>query len=354
LPNHLTLSRQLDEQHRQLNEFSDAKVNLHEVTEFYRWGYLSDPSLVEANTAYAKASCKEFSERLLTLPRELRDMIYGQLWNRDPPPLGQMVWPNRAHTWQTRCSGPPCMCLEHLPHFIDLNFVGAQVAYEMLDALKRVAAKYIRDYTVNAGELQNFCTADVFHVGMTREEVLRRMDLTISMGQFIYGDEKTLEETQEILEEDIEEVTGLLQQMPFEKPRAITFNITHDHAKAVNLAQVLQSLQPTFEALREKGFQMRLHYINHNLDIDWQLGSAVWGWSVEDWRKNMRKLGDLNVGFSGLVQVSRISLPHPRPLLTSIKNSQDPEKTLTEEQYKNQDPTWDIIARHLYGINMDM
>ena len=31
--------------------------------------------MVEANTAYAKASCKELSERLLTLPRELRDMI---------------------------------------------------------------------------------------------------------------------------------------------------------------------------------------------------------------------------------------------------------------------------------------
>lgn len=63
----------------------------------------------------------------------------------------------------TACSGPPCHCLRGLPHYIDLNYVGKDMAREVLghvmDTMNSCQVRFLR----NTGpEIPNFFEAGIY------------------------------------------------------------------------------------------------------------------------------------------------------------------------------------------------
>lgn len=293
---------------------------------------MAEISLQETSDNFAKTPNLELAARVLALPREIRDIIYDNLWNRDPPPFYEMLWPENGYSWGKKCPGPPCDCMKNLPHFVNCNFMGKQFAREVLESFQAVAGGYIMDFRVPANELGDFIGSDAFHVGITPEELFREVFLEIMLGNFVYGDGKVYALVESQITTKLKEVAKLLLSIPYAPEREITFNITHALERTVNLRDVLRILKPAFQGLKEKEFEVKLHYICYNADIDWKFGRDTWEWSAENWQDNLEDLGDLNVGL-GSGAFSRALSPY-----------------LWEDIMMAQKSTAGIIAEELYSV----
>ncbi|KAF2706555.1 hypothetical protein K504DRAFT_59034 [Pleomassaria siparia CBS 279.74] len=291
--------------------------------------------------AQARAYMQQLGPYILRLPREVRDMIYAQLWNRAPPPIFDLIWAH-DHKWNTGCRGPPCICLQGLPHFIDTNLVGHQLAAEIIESGRKVAGSYLFHYHVRAGELEDFVTADPFHVGITREQVFRNMDLLVDFSEFIVKDAWQWEKNKDVTMKQLQSAVDLLMKIPLGKPRHIMFEIQHCFEHPFNLGNVLRMLCPAFIGLRDKGFDVRLWYKHHELDIEWQLGMAVWHWTPDEWRENLRNLDEVDVGFWNDTMTTMT--PHT----TSIPSF------MLDEQFESWEPYWNIIMQDLYQVDVDV
>jgi hypothetical protein len=289
-------------------------------------------ALKDAGDEYMKESNLELAGRVLALPREIRDIIYDNLWNRDPPPFYEMLWPEDGHSWGRKCSGPPCRCMINLPHFVDCNFMGKQFAKEALESFKVVAGGYIMDLIVPANDLNGFINYDAFHVDITPEELFRGVHLEIMLGNFVYGDGNTYAAVEAHVTSKLKESAKLLLSIPYTPERAITFNVTHAHERTVNLRDALRLLKPAFQGLKDKGFEMKLTYICYDTDIEWKFGRDAWEWSADDWQDNLEGLGELNVGLG------------PGAFSRSL-----PLYLCEEEDVAVQKSTVSIIAEELYS-----
>lgn len=230
----------------------------------------------------AKTTYLTLAMHILRLPREVRDMIYTQVFNRAPPPFFDVLWPEHGHVWQRGCPGPPCTCLQHLPHFIDANYMGRQVAREMLETCKTVGAEYLMDYTIRGGELEAFVEEDVFHVGMTRAELFKDLDLVVEFGEFMYGEQEATDGS----DTQLGSAVSILLDMPFEQPRKITFDVKHKRTQHAHISHALHVLGPAFRGMREKGFDVRLSYVNYELGLAWDFGAKAWEWTAKEWLTN--------------------------------------------------------------------
>jgi hypothetical protein len=140
----------------------------------------SEDTLHHRSLVEAQEICLEIATNMLRLPCERRDMIYEQLFNEYPPPFYNMVWPHGENQWRLHYSGSPCNCVRLHPHYIDLNFIDRQVAHEVLEIFKSIAAAYHYEFNMYHHEVEDFVTGDEYHVGITREELFRGTDLQIN------------------------------------------------------------------------------------------------------------------------------------------------------------------------------
>lgn len=260
----------------------------------------SEDTLHHRSLVEAQEKCLEIATNMLRLPRELRDMIYEQLFNEYPPPFYNMVWPHNENQWPLRCSGPPCTCLRLHPHYIDLNFMDRQVAREVLQVFKSIAAAYYYEFNMCHHEVEDFVTGDAYHVGITREELFRGTDLQINFWFVLYDKEAEWLENKDKTDAEIASTSKFLMEIPFKGLRSITFDIDCPRLleHPINLSCVLKATSPAFHGLRDKGFSVRLRYKHGELMINWDFGVAVWDWSAEEWLSNLRQLEDSDVGFT--------------------------------------------------------
>jgi hypothetical protein len=262
----------------------------------------SADTLSITSLAEAQRGCLEIAAKLLRLPRELRDMIYIQLFNEYPPPFYDMTRPISEHQWPVKCTGPPCNCLRLHPHYIDLNFMGRQVAREVLEVFKPIATGYHYEINILHDEVEDFVTDDAYHVGITREELFRGMDLNIEFWLVLFDKDTEWLKNKDKVDARIATALKSLMKIPFKEPQTITFDIgcvsLDEHP--INLDYILKAISPAFHGLREKGFSMRLRYEHVELMIEWEFGVAVLDWSAEEWLSNLRQREDEDIGFTRL------------------------------------------------------
>ncbi|KAF2797192.1 hypothetical protein K505DRAFT_372641, partial [Melanomma pulvis-pyrius CBS 109.77] len=269
----------------------------------------------------AKTTYLTLSTHILRLPREIRDLIYAQVFNRAPPPFFDVFWPEFGHVWLPGCPGPPCTCLRHLPHFIDANYMGRQVAREMLETCKTVATQYLIDYVVGGSQLKAYFTADAFHVGMTRAELFGDLDLVVEFGEFMYREREATHGS----DTDLDSAVGMLLNLPFERPRKITFDIKHSHTQHAHMTHALRVLGPAFRGMRDKGFDVRFTYVNYDLYLDWEFGPKAWEWSASEWLTNY--LDDVFTS-------------------QSVKD----EWKFNNQNFETEESLWTIFMNELYGV----
>jgi hypothetical protein len=172
------------------------------------------------NRIVAKKLCRNFADKFhLTLPPELREMVYNYVW--DGPMLhlvfndvtgGEMTvksthfsdprdfLPAGGHPqgksinivpWSIPCTQDACRCFQwwKLPFWVQHQYVGMDVAVEVAKAYYRNALafrlgpKYLEDLT-------GMLSQDHFHLGIKPADHIRRLEIPLHPHAWIEDDKK--------------------------------------------------------------------------------------------------------------------------------------------------------------------
>ncbi|KAF1941860.1 hypothetical protein EJ02DRAFT_434521 [Clathrospora elynae] len=334
----------------------------------------------------SKASIQELIARIFALPRELREMVYENLWdfpkyhwafldlilyNRKlllvPPPACS----------QSQGTVPACSCLTKVPFFLNSGLMGKQMAMEMLDVFQREVKKRTgrtkhASYRIHWKDFLTFAKRDIFHLGLNLHAVLKGYNLEIEIDYLDGHNPDTGQENSgatgylsdqltQFLEAEFLEALALLES---EDPRPITFSFV-DRAKGIprNMDDVFRVISVPFHKLKARGFDVRVTYTSYNTAhryggmTRWDLGSDgwkldesngwifersdVWSWSVYQWKVNFTRSNEW--------------------FQTSAWNNLGAQESITpcpngpiDSYWCSKVPVWEAIRKHMYRTHLDM
>ena len=248
--------------------------------------------LEKALSRYSRAAHREVVARLFVLPRELRDMIYDELWALDSckEKLIDMLVSGddrnerRRGPWTQRYPGKfDCF----LPSLAKQGFGGRQVATEMLKAFGKRDGTDITEssysdhwswsaYRVSWKKMHDLITVKMFHSDVTLYELLGNMGLVIVFDCMDKIDGNEGLERIGIpgnFNAELRRCIDALSSLRDQKPRSITFGF-EDETIGVpsNTTHLFRSLSGPFHELRQLGFD-----INVRCQTD---GYGRWAWDM--------------------------------------------------------------------------
>jgi hypothetical protein len=319
--------------------------------------------LTKAISHYSRAGYRELVPRLLVLPREIRDMIYDELWSLGSSKeylMNQLVcedstfgrYRRRSAKHGHRPSNGRTVC--HLPSFSKRAFVGAEVAREVLDAFRRRDSTSEGDgsraHYVSWENLHDFTTAKVFQSGFTLYELLENLDL------FIVFDCVDQIDGNEGLERigipgcfnaKLRRCIDTLSSLRHRKPRSITFQfIDLTDGVPSSITYLFRSLSVPFHELRHLGFDVRVIYGAFGV-FNWDMSGEhnhhgshtedVWNWTLRDWSLNFTRT---NGHFKEASFMDRTFVFNPNGPLSG--------------RYRVKKPIWEALRKELYRAYPDV
>jgi hypothetical protein len=300
---------------------------------------------------HSRAANLELAYRIAALSRELRDMIYTQTWLIKSPVYRdtrvQLVEDSIPLLHKT-CPGPPCRCMQQLPHFVDLNFMGAQVAQEMLlhfPTILTADSLMLPLLNIAASEMKAFMRKDAYHVGITMDTIFKPLDLRLVIGDLhAYG---RVREPSSITScasspDQIQEAADALMELAGSAGptgpgvtlkgcvRTITLDLYDYHRTFQKLETLFSVFGPCFVKLHCQGFMTGLDFCVVS-KMKYRLGDEAWTWSIERWMEELR--------FGNEYDWWRML--DARPAI--------PE---TQKEIQWQKLRWELIMRHLYQVDI--
>jgi hypothetical protein len=257
---------------------------------------------------HSRAANLELAHRISTLPQELRDMVYTNTWlgreGKRGGPYGEIcrdfVDQSELLVLQDTCPGPPCRCMKKLPHFVDLNFMGTQVAREMLVHLRTIAVPYahIRSYLGVKALMQK----DIYHVGFAMMKILENANFGLKFGAcFFYLPRH--EGLQKLAwrqgQEKMQTAADLLMQfasMAGDPGRGkalscyrlnINLDIYDDPETALGLELLASIFGPCFAEIHDEGFPVLLGFCSRSDTTGYWIRDPASPWSFEKWKKEL-------------------------------------------------------------------
>ncbi|KAF2824242.1 hypothetical protein CC86DRAFT_326781 [Ophiobolus disseminans] len=123
----------------------------------------------DACDAYAQAWSLSFASKLLCLPRELRNMVYGYIWTKDYLDLTKPLMVGAL-------KGQPD---EGIPHVVDVSYVGPEIALEIVEAYHGKQSLTLQAFRLE--EINRIFCDDVFCVGITPATMLRGLQIFLDV-----------------------------------------------------------------------------------------------------------------------------------------------------------------------------
>jgi hypothetical protein len=304
---------------------------------------------------HSRAANLELAHRIATLPRELRDMIYTYTWlMRSPAYLG-LSGDSRVHLVKSSvpllhktCPGPPCICMIKLPHFVDLNFMGAQVAQEMLLHFPTVVTADFplsRSLQVVGPEMMAFMRKDAYHVGVTMGAIFKSLNLRLVIGDLHdYGRVRELPQLTAWggQQDQIQEAADALMELAVSagpagsgmtlkgRAQTITLDLYDYHRTFQGLETLISIFGPCFVKLHRQGFMTSLDFCVKS-KMRYRLEDEAWTWPIKRWREELRFGNEFNWW----------RMVDALPIISE-----------TEEEIQEQKLRWELIMRHLYQVDM--
>ncbi|KAH7079945.1 hypothetical protein BKA63DRAFT_590186 [Paraphoma chrysanthemicola] len=133
---------------------------------------------------FASAECHELADSIYhTLPRELRDTIYKHYWVGKPAKeafygVRYQKLSNTSWTHSSDRESCQCFCLDELPHIVQHQIVGLEMAREVAIAYYKAMPDDRLGYDITT--LATFLMKDHFHLGIVPADHMRRLHITIS------------------------------------------------------------------------------------------------------------------------------------------------------------------------------
>jgi hypothetical protein len=292
---------------------------------------------------HSRAANLELAHRITNLPQELRDMIYTYTWLGITPRRRTYFAVESVALLHSTCPGPPCRCMKKLPHFVDLSFMGAQVAREMLLQFK--SHECVPKLILAGSEIKAHVQNDMYHVGVTMERVFKNIDLVLEIGDCHFDEARHIISRRVAWgqsQDQVQEAADALIQLAFGtgkaapeptlhgRTRTITLDIYIFYMGLESLELLLSIFGPCFVALHRQGFRTSVDF-GVDMQMRYWLGDEAWTWSIERWNEQLRK-GD-RLGYTR----------------TSVVR---PTRPATEKVIEWQMPRWELIMRHLYRVDM--
>jgi hypothetical protein len=309
----------IDRKHAISNIVSDTSPS--EVLELHH--FWAD-NLHTAILHHTHAENMAIVDRILELPRELRDHIYARLWDveEDYDPNRDLIywWELFEKPWLEKDDNisrspwlrTPAVGLRP-PHFVDKAFVETKFVREVLKRFRDAIGKDLRPVgernpVAECGlidmSVKDLVEKDVFCVGITVEELVRNMDLRINFQTDVLSD--TVAELKgHYLEELNDNVTALVS-IPYtdrivthnensrrlqKRPRIVTLAIRQEYGfvDGNNIRSILKLVARAYHGLREKGFRVKVQYYSEEIGLKVLFEDDVCGWTSEDWTANLKQ-----------------------------------------------------------------
>jgi hypothetical protein len=243
------------------------------------------------------------------------------------------------------CPGTPCQCMKKLPHFVDLNYMGAQVAFEMLVLFRSIVGigggriPYVSIYWYRWAKA--FMQKDIYHVGITMFHVFENVDYGLYMGEcFFYSPKheglqklawKQGQEKMQMAADGLMRIASSAED-PDRRTRwpcygrYIKLQIHDDHVSPRGLGILVSVLGPCFVELHKKGFPAIVEFFVESSTKSYQLGDEASTWPLETWKEELHTQHKIGTKYIFTAQQQRLDGEYGQRLLR----------------------TWEIGIRHSY------
>jgi hypothetical protein len=179
------------------------------------------------------------ASKLLGLPRELRDMVYAQIWTEDYQSQEGSLMVARIRRFPDDVA---------LPHVVDKDYVGPEIAREMVEAFYRHAG--LTAFTAQGLEdIPYLLSLDVFNVGLDPKTVLRECKVVIDMDDEDWQELQNYQVDVTYVEPVLNKLLDIVVKKGFKldielKQRRVRLNLWDDY---------LDMLRPIIFALESEG-----------------------------------------------------------------------------------------------------
>jgi hypothetical protein len=248
---------------------------------------------------YSRAATLALVTRMRArLPRELRDMVYQQLW-RDGTHIARLYKVHRLMQ-VPQCTQRPCRCLkaEQLPTIIDVAFVGADVALEVVEALYSCGAS---DYTPITSLFRATCLeeitylvcTDAFHVGLDPASVLRVLAVDVVVENYHLETQQAPWIDHQAVALQLAPLLKIVHKSGFQ----LDIILSQRYIRLNVLEEFLNAIRPVLEPLQEGGAIVRFMFSYRYRDefsspVDYSLFDAFAN-PAGNWKEEMTGWLDL-------------------------------------------------------------
>ncbi|KAF1843340.1 uncharacterized protein K460DRAFT_341351 [Cucurbitaria berberidis CBS 394.84] len=247
----------LDEQkHRLLAEIFDIELN--------------DSLLKNALDKAVRPHCIAWNAQFFTsmrarLPRELRDMVYAQLWDAKTldktwKSMELSLFNDQDESWR----------ILHLPHFVNSSIVGPESVLEVVEAWYQLVSVIGSPFHAGSLEsLERLVTADAFSIGTDATTLLRELVLEFEIIYLIPPSEY------------YRQCVRLLHKIKNKSGFKLTIKFLQRRISMDFWLDALESLRPILEVFEEEGASVRVFFQYLHLKL-----LPVIEYDLHDARKN--------------------------------------------------------------------
>ncbi|KAF1995295.1 hypothetical protein P154DRAFT_526490 [Amniculicola lignicola CBS 123094] len=271
-----------------LKKVMDAKSKLTKA----RTALLDKP-LRKAADAYSQSwNLKLASEIRSRLPREIRDLIYEQVWTiRDTVQAYQLT---RLVRGQEECPGRPCTCLRDraYPHILNPAFVGAEIALEAVESFYKYLPAYMSELE-DPSHIKAFLYTDALHLGFQPVTAVRSMGIICRTDYYINYDPKSWDAAPIKNKADLEASFKLLLNIVIKRGFKLRVLISQRVIRLLILNEFLEIIKPILLKLRDEGVKVELAFAYRQdkhcpeySDLEWSMNSAL-DQPLEAWKPQL-------------------------------------------------------------------
>jgi hypothetical protein len=283
---------------------------------------LNTSALLEASRTYAQAWNEAFASKLLYLPRELRDLVYDDIWTKEYIRESCDIM---VGTLQRTRS-------DRLPHFVLPQFVGLMIARELVEAWYRLAPGVLKPFNTHCPQdIQTLVDHDAFDIGLNPATVLRELDIGLDIDSFASSSGDFGIDTQPI-------INGLKHLLKIEMKNGFRLRIQLLQQRVrLNLwKQCFTMLKPTLQAFETESSNVSVTWGYHNEDF-WRKPLATYDLTGiirrydYDWKETATKWLDLQDNILDEHREYRQEDDreyHPNDFLSSLETFALPRKQL--------------------------
>lgn len=209
----------------------------------------------DSSHAYSKAWNRSIASKLTLLPRELRDTVYSYIWSDD-----YLVTTHTAMAAVIRTGG---IHSQTIPHVVDVNYVCAEIAREVVEAYYRRAPSLFAlarlcPFQARCPEvIENILCDDSFGVGIDPAKELRALRIVLNL------DDLNKPSNIEVDVEGIQPSPELLSTLAMKKDFDLHIELVQRRIRLKLWPAYIRILRPILLALEKEDARVQIVWSHH-------------------------------------------------------------------------------------------